>query len=192
MKEILRIEIPNYITHVKLCNSRLQKFYTPNSRIPIRYRNEKYKFNPYGILAEKTTGKLVLANPKTADTPLLRRIEGKLFLQGKVNAITRSKIVREMEAFYKSYLPNYRNPVRISKIMMEIHNTVDEGSRDIEDMGWIMVKVINDTLAESGILPSSSNPTVKGYEVKLVPINSSQKRKVVITLLNESERSVKS
>jgi len=191
MKEILKIEIPNYITHVKLCDSRAKKFYTRHSRIPIKYRNENYEFNPYGILSEKTSGRLVLSNPKTADTPLLRRIDDKLFLEEKVNAITRSKIVREMGAFYKKYLPGNWKPREVCKIKMEIHNTVNDGSRDMDDMGWIMAKVINKSLVESGILPSNFKPTLKGYEIEVVPINSSQDRKVVLTLLNENERSKK-
>jgi len=188
MKEILRIEIPNYITHVNLCDSREEKFYTRCSRIPFRYRNENYSFSPYGILVNRRTGKEVLANPKTAGKALIKKIDGQEFYHDKLKTSVRARILTEMKAFYGKYIPQTRKAIKCCKLRLEIHNTEEKGYEDINNMSWIMVRVIQDALSETGILPGNASKVIAGYEVGLVTIESEQERKVVLSLLHQSEQ----
>lgn len=188
MKELLRIVIPNYITHVKLCNSRPSKFYTRNIRLPEKYNNEEYSFSAYGILTENASGKAVLANPKTAGTPRYKKINGQEIYNGKLSPVERSLMIKEMKAFYRKYLPKIQKIKKECKIRLEIHNELGDGNQDLDNMSWIMIKVIQDALVESKILPEDNLKVIKGYEVNFYPTQESQERKLVISILDLSQQ----
>jgi len=100
-KYLLYVEIPNYITHVKLSNRRRAKYYTTKSKIPKKYKN--YKFNTENFLIDKL-GNKIISNPKVVGTPNMKKINGQDFYRGGNNPIIRSKIVLKMKSFWTDKL----------------------------------------------------------------------------------------
>jgi hypothetical protein len=191
MREALKIEIPSYITHVQLSKHRRRKYYTIKSKnIPKKYKTDKYHFNKKGILVEKLTGEPVIANPRVAGTPRLKKINGQEIYTGNISPIIRSKIVREMKNFYRDYFPLNHKIRDICKIRLDIYNAVGDGNQDLDNMSWIIVKVIQDVLVETKILPEDNITVINGYEVEFHPVASEDDRKLVVTLLVEETQEI--
>jgi len=182
MKPLLTIEIPNYLTHVMLDRSRPANYYTPKKRIPMRYTTSIYGFNSYGVLINVLTGKPVVANPLTAGKPRYKKINGREFLSGKISPVMRNRIISEMRRFYLPFFHQKKRIRESCRIKLEIHNIVGEGNQDLDNMSWILVKVIQDVLVETGVLPEDNVQFIKGFEVNFVPTYSTDQRKLVVTI----------
>jgi hypothetical protein len=167
------------------------RYYTRHTRIPGRFRNEKYTFNSYGILIERRTGREVVANPRTAETPKLKKINGQEFYNGKICPMVRSKMIREMQAFYRKHIPTTTKIDSPCKLRLEIHSTRKEGEQDMGNMSWVMVKVISDAMVDNQILPEDTDRVLKGFEVDVVPVDDPGKRKLVLSLLPFTEQDEK-
>jgi hypothetical protein len=188
MIEVLKVEIPNYITHIQLAKARRKKYYTDQSKtIPKKYKTDKYEFSKIGVLTEKSTGLAVLSNPKTAGQPRFKKISGQEIYSGNIHPQIRSKMIREMKEFYAGYFPKTVKIREVCKIRFDIYNIFGEGNYDLDNMSWILVKVIQDVLVNLKILPEDNITVINGYEVGFYPIDRYEDRKLVVTLLVSPE-----
>jgi len=184
MKQLLNVEIPNYLTHVMLSRSRPAIYYTRKTRIPFKYQNSDYGFNDYGILVCALYGNPVIANPITAGKPKYKKINGRDFLSGKISPDVRSRMVTEMKRFYLPHFLKKKKIREACKIKLEIFNSVGEGNQDLDNMSWILVKVIQDVLVDAEILQEDNKQVIKGFEVVFVPTHSTDERKLIVTIFS--------
>lgn len=184
MNELLKIEIPQYITHVRLSKSRRAKYYTVNMRrkLPKKYKNANYGYNSKGVLINLLTKEPVIANPKTVGTPREKKINGQEIYSGNVPPTIRSIIVREMKQFYKQFIPSTHKIREKCKIKLEIFNAIGVGNQDLDNMSWIILKVVQDVLVEKQVLPEDNILVVDNLEIQFHPIDSEENRKLVITV----------
>lgn len=190
MKALLIIEIPNYLTHVMLDRSRPANYYTRRTKIPVRYMNSTYGFNNYGVLVNAYTGKPVVANPLTAGKPKYKKINGRELLAGRISPVVRSRIIHEMKRFYLPYFMKKKKIREACKIRVEIHNAIGEGNQDLDNMSWILVKVLQDVLVEANILPQENVKVIKGFEVDFVPTLTKDERKLVVVIYAHEPKTV--
>ncbi len=183
MKELYRAEIPQYLTQIKVSDARPYRIYTHHMEVPKKYQKEDYDFNTYGVLVNRHTDEVVLANPNTAGKPKFRKINGRDIYTGRVSPTMRAKILREMKAFYFNQLPNIRRPIlHACKLKLDIYNIVEESVPELDNMSLIIIKVLQDVLVQKGILPKKNREVLKGFEVNYFPIVNTASRKLIITL----------
>ncbi len=185
MDEILVIEIPGYITHVELSKSRRKKYFTPDDRIPLKYQKEHYKFIK-GRLTDTETKEVVVKNPRVAGTPRLKKINGQDFYSGTVMPQVRAKIVAEMKKFFSVHFQGIpaidaeHFPVEME---LEIHYTMKNDLFDIDNLGWVYTKVIQDVLKDEKIIPDDDIRYIrKSGGCQFVPVEDEEDRKIVIRI----------
>ena len=183
--ESLTVEIPQPITYVKLSNSRRKKYYNRKSRIPKKYLSEEYTFNKKGILINRLTKEPVVANPKVAGTPKFKKINGQEIYSGNVHPKVRASMIRQMKLFYKSFFSTTLKVRDACKLRLDIYDLIGKGDFDLDNMSWIIVKVIQDVLVEKKIIPDDNVTVLTGYEVNFISVLSEDERKIVITLLTK-------
>lgn len=182
MKTLLTVEIPKYPTRVMLNRSRPAVYYTRNTRIPKRYHNSNFDFNAYGVLVDVQTNTPVVANPQTANTPKYKKINGRDFLFGKISPATRVYMLAEMKRFFLPFFLKKRKINEPCHIKIELHNVAGDGYQDLDNMSWILVKVIQDVLVESDILPQNNLHFVLGFEVSFRPVYDADQRKLTVSV----------
>lgn len=182
MKPIVLVEIPKYLTHVMFGKSRPANYYIRDRRIPMKYHNSSYDFNIYGVLVNVRTGKPVIANPVTAGKPKLKKINGRDFISGRISPVLRSQILQEMKRFYTPFFIKQKKIREACTVTLEIHNSLGDDNQDLDNMSWLLVKVLQDIFVETGILPEDNLHIIKGYEVKFVPIVATEERKLVVAI----------
>ena len=181
MKELFRAEIPHYLTHVKVANTRPFRYYTQLRSIPLKYRNDNYTFNNYGVLIDRRTYEAVVANPKTAGKPKFKKINGKELNAGRLNPYIRSLIIREMRNFYGKRLSNQKTRVvRECKLNLTIHHANEESTLDLKNMSLILVKIIQGLLFDLNILPKDDKRLLRGFEVLFEPVEKAEERTLVV------------
>lgn len=159
MNQVLfEVNIPDYITHVKLSEHRRAKHYRKGDKIPLKYMpNKGYSFNKKDILVDNL-GNPVIKNIRVAGTPSWKKINGQEFYKGSTNPVVRSKMVATMKDFFRPYFNDIKplSPEQMPiTVELEIHdNPLDEF--DIDNLGWIYTKVILDILTEKKIIPDDS------------------------------------
>jgi hypothetical protein len=188
MEKVFTIEIPDYKTHACLVEKREQKYYNRCSRIPQKYRNNGYGFNAYGLLHEKSTGQLVIANPRTSGKPIMKEIDGHAILTGRMRRKEAVIIVREVERYYADQLKHLKIHGKLNKVAIEIINSPVEGSKDIKNLGWLLVKVIQETLSEGGFVGESVDQSFQGFEIRSIPSAMNSERKMIFNFYSESKR----
>lgn len=183
MNEIFRIEIPNYITHVQLSKARRKKYYKKGNKIPKKYQNAQFGYNKLGILIENKSSLPIVANPRTAGTPRFKKINGQEIYTGNLPPMLRSIMIKEMKTYYRSQITKKIKILKPCKLVIDIHNAIGAGNQDLDNMSWLLVKVIQDVLVELRILPEDNVTVIKGYEVNFVPIDEKEQRKLTVKLL---------
>lgn len=183
MDELLLIEIPGYITHVELSKSRRKKYFTPEDKLPLKYQKETFGFVK-GKLVNLETKEVVIKNPKVAGTPKLKKINGQDFYSGNVIPQVRAKIIAEMKRFFSQHLegipPIEEFPVEME---IEIHYVVKHDLFDVDNLGWVYTKVIQDVLKDTGIIPDDDVRYIrKSGGCQFVPVASEDDRKIVIKI----------
>jgi hypothetical protein len=185
MDEILIIEIPGYITHVRLSNKRRKKYFSESDVLPKKYQKPNYQFIK-GVLVDTTTMEKVIKNPKVAGTPLLKKINGQDFYSGTVIPQVRAKIILEMKKFFFDHLigiPPIEEHFYPIEMEIEIHYVIKNDYFDIDNLGWVYTKVIQDVLKESGIIPDDDIRYIrKSGACQFVPVKEESDRKIVIKI----------
>jgi len=188
MEKVFTIEIPDYKTHACLVEKREQKYYNRCSRIPQKYRNNRYDFNSYGILSEKSTAQPVIANPRTNGKPILKEIDGPAILTGKMRKKEALEIVRKVGRYYADHLQRLKIPGKLQKVTIEIINTPVDGAKDLQNLGWLLVKVVQEVLIEGGFLDKTPDQSFQGFEIRSIPSAMNSERKMIFNFYSESKR----
>ena len=185
MDELLLIEIPGYITHVELSKSRRKKYFTPEDKLPIKYKTERFGFVK-GKLVDLETKQVVVKNPKVAGTPKMKKINGQDFYSGNVIPQVRAKMIAEMKKFFTEHfegipaIPMDEFPVEME---IEIHYAMKNDLFDVDNLGWVYTKVIQDVLKDTGIIPDDDVRYIrKSGGCQFVPVDSEDDRKIVIKI----------
>lgn len=182
MKQLLKVEIPDYPTRIMLNRSRPAVYYTRKTKIPARYRTANYDFNAYGILIDVKSNTPIVANPLTANMPKFKKINGRDLLLGKISSSIRSLMLNELKRFFLPFFEDRRMIKEPCHIKIEICNVLGDGNQDLDNMSWILVKVIQEVLVESKVIQQNNLRFVQGFEVSFKPVNSSNERKLTVSI----------
>ena len=186
---LFELNVPEYITHVKLSEHRRAKHYQAGDTIPAKYSHPTYCFNKSGKLVDTATQTPVVKNPRVAGTPSWKKINGQEFYKGTSNTIMRSKVIGAMKEFFRPYfdgipaLAPEQMPVTVE---LELHdNPIDEF--DIDNLAWVYTKVILDIMTEKKIIPDDNvNFVAKSGGCQFVRTNPGQLRQLVIIVSKNS------
>lgn len=185
MDELLVIEIPGYITHVELSKSRRKKYFTPEDKIPKKYQTEDYGFIK-GRLCLLKSKKPVIKNPRSAGTPRLKKINGQDFYSGNVMPQVRAKMIQEMKRFFSAHfqgIPPIEKKYFPVEMEIEIHYVVKNDLFDVDNLGWVYTKVIQDVLKDTDIIPEDDIRYIrKSGGCQFVSVESENDRKIIIRI----------
>lgn len=164
-----KVEIKDYITHVKLSNSRRTVYYKKGDKIPKKYQKD-LDFDKKGIAINKTTKEKIVKNTKTAGTPKLWKINFNQIYSGNLHQHSRAKVVKELheyfcDEFLKTFEKDYKIRVSEDKRLLFTYtfygkvgfneNGIDtEGTADLSNLSYLYVKSCEDSLTEY----SKNNP----------------------------------
>ena len=185
MDEILVIEIPGYITHVELSKQRRKKYFAPEDKIPLKYQTDDYQFVK-DRLTHIETKQPVIKNPRVAGTPKLKKINGQDFYSGNVIPQVRAKMIMEMKKFFSDHfkgIPAISTEHYPVEMELEIHYTIKNDFFDIDNLGWVYTKVIQDVLKDEGIIPDDDIRYIrKSGGCQFVSVDNEDDRKIVIRI----------
>ncbi len=192
MEDLLIIEIPNFITHVELSKARRKKYFQKDDILPKKYQNDKYLFNKKGILVGEDN-KPVVRNSRVAGTPCVKKINGQEFYSGNINPHLRAKMVSEMKKFFISHFEGIPpiDPKHFPLEMeLELHYSTTPDIFDIDNLGWIYTKVIQDCLKDAGIIPEDNVSILsKSGGCQFVRVESVEERKLLVILRKNKYKS---
>lgn len=181
MDNIIKIEIPEYITHIKLSNSRKAKYYKMTDKIPKKHKN--LHIDNMGFYRDSLNRK-VIKNSNTVGTPNIKAINGQDFYSGFLNPMIRAKIVSIMKSFFIDALKEIP-PLKSSDFPiafeLELHTTKNM-LFDIDNK-WIYTKVILDSLRFLNIIPEDNvNFVNKAGGISFKEIENQDDRKIIIKI----------
>ena len=170
----MTITIPDFITHIQTAKAQRPKYIYKGDVRP-EYAREFIHWNKKGQLLD-WRGNPALKNPKTANRPTYKKINGNAVYSGMHHAL-RAKTVRLMKESYKPHLENLlsyagRFPVDIT---MEIHQKLRK-KEDIDNK-WIYSKTFLDALVDNHILPDDTIRTVRS--IKMVGVHAEHNKLVI-------------
>lgn len=188
--EGIEIDIPNFITHIKLSEKRKAKYYRQGNKIPKRYKNPV--FDSSGFLLDK--GEKVISNPRSMGTPDLWCINGQS-IYASMNHNKRSTVMKKLKAYFKSKLKeavNARELMRYPlKVSLELHryrgyyNAAKkrwEESFDLDNVCWVLQKSIQDALTELTVIEDDNVNYINEIAYKFIPIPKKAIQRLVIRL----------
>lgn len=190
MRQVLAvIEIPEYITHVKLSSARKTVYYNIyGKRKPPKslLKKDKYKITKDGYLIDKDTGLKIVANYRSVGKPKFEKINGQDFYSGFGSPFTRNTMVKEIKAFFSKHVkdlpPIVQFPIQFE---CELHTTIDNADWDLDNL-WIYTKCFQDVLVEHKIIPDDNIQFVtKPAAPEFFPIKDTKNRKLVYTIYKD-------
>ncbi len=187
VKDITRIEIPNFITHVVLSKKRRAKHYKKGNKRPNKYSTSDYVYNKDDILVHKITRVPVIANPRSVGTPRIKKINGQDIYRGNTNPHMRSKIVSEMKDFFRKELRKQKVkpiPTEHYPLEMELEMCLPLSTDfDVDNASWLYVKVIQDVLTDCGVIRNDVAILLpKTGGTQYVPLEDGEERQLNIIL----------
>ncbi len=182
--EILhQVEIDDYIEYVTLSKKRRPKYHRKGSNIPKKYLDTtKYNFDTKGTLVDVKTGEKVIANPKVANKPRLKKISGQDIWVG-IDHHLRSKIAKEVKSYFKIAFKNIKPlqakdyPIGVS---IDFYKPIGEGDYDLDNLVLIYRKCCHDAL--KGIIEDDTVAYLRSMPTNFIPISNNQKRRMIITI----------
>lgn len=201
MKELARIEIPNYIRTVLMSKSRQKKYYVKGKKsVPKKYLTNQFIWKKRGTkdcLYNTISKEFVIANPKTHGTEKIKIINGQKIYNGEIQRWDRAKL---MDTIHKSFIPYICKLKAIKefpiKIYCEVHDLVDDPLLknqvwDLENRVFPYFKGFHDVLKHQGIIPDDNilyitQPTA----ARFIPIEEGQERKLVFIIEKETDERV--
>lgn len=220
MSELLaEIEIPKFITKVKLSNKRRRKYYKyrPNKRkkwyprnIPKTYKNKLddgiYFLDKKGYLREKENNKKILANPQAAGTPKYEVLSGNNFMSGYGSPHIRAKLVGELKNFYRPFVQEYaKQHGSITKFPLKVewdcYTTVEEDPNWDADNLHFYYKYFQDALHESEdpngkkliqLIPEDSvKYIISPPGPRIIPVDNWNERKFIFKLYYDNRKELR-
>lgn len=140
------------------------------------------------MLINLKTKEPVIANPRVAGQPRYKKINGQDLYRGNNNPYIRSKMIRSMKTFFRKEIDKLNvSPINDSdypvEMELELHTNVTENDFDMDNAGWVYVKVIQDVLVEFQIIRNDTKTYLaKTGGVQYVPVKEGEPRKLVIIL----------
>lgn len=201
MSELLAsIEIPKFITRVKMSNKRRKKYYKKTKKkgwkprnLPKTYRQKLedgvYSMSSRGYLLDENDKKK-LANPQTAGKPRYEVLSGNNLLSGYGSPHTRAKLVGALKDFYRPFVQDYikeNGPIEKYplKVIWECHTVVeDDPNWDASNL-FFYYKYFEDCLFEEGkglkqLIPDDNvKYIVQPPGAKIIPVDNWDDRKFV-------------
>jgi len=172
------IVIPEYITNVRVSNSRRSQFFKLGDKIPLKYSGTEYTYKQ-GKLYNSVERAFIIKNSLSKDKPRYVAISGNA-LYARMHERIRIKIMNELK---KSMLPHIpKEPLDKSlfplKVKMLIHRTVDKGQWDIDNFNIFYFKAFFDLLRDKGIIPDDSIEFLTGVGSEFIPVTDDKDRKL--------------
>ena len=177
------IEVPQFITHVKLSNKRRAKYFMKGSEVPKRYMN--YRYNKKNQLVDPFN-EPVVKNIRSVGTPNFKKINGQEFYKGVGNPIIRAKMIKEMKTFFRKFIKT-ASPLGLNdypvKVSIDLYLPLGKMDFDIDNLSWVYIKAISDVLVDCGIV---FNDTVEYIintgECRYFPVDEIEQRKMIINI----------
>lgn len=143
--------IPEYLTKVKLSDSRRATYYPEHKRdsLPKKYRNTGFKFKD-GFLVGPD-GERVIANPKAAGTPKFEIVSGNKLSTGYGSPHIRNTITNALKDFFRPFarsLTPFTDDQYPLRVEWDLFTTVDRSNFDLSNL-WFYYKYFEDCLHES-------------------------------------------
>jgi|SRR5690606_32652723 len=187
------VKINNFITHIKISNSRRPKYYT-KSKIPKRFQNNP-TFDDKGYLLDEE-GKRVIKNTRSVGTPDLWAINGQA-LYSSMHPFKRNTIVRKLKKYFEEHLKNvpkiHTYPISIELDVYRYPGYYDPRTNkwmqsfDLDNFCWILLKTIQDVLTDSEKLIDDNVNYVNSIKYRFYPIKKNSPRKLVVRIKNSEE-----
>lgn len=214
MTELCRIEIPEYITHIKLSNKRRPKYYQLKGKKwkpkdLSKTLQSKLDSKEYGItgayLVDENKQK-VIANPIAAGTPKFLKLGGNDFTTGFGSPHIRNKVVTELKKFFLPFIIDQLKPIDRNDtpliIEWELHAPIPKIMYDLSNL-WFYYKYFEDCLFEkqdnngksiTPILPDDNLQyiTKPGNAPLFCPVETWEDRKFVFIFYKDDRPLIKS
>lgn len=154
------IEIPNYITHIKLSESRRAKYYTvtEEERIPKKYKKLGISYDKKGIALDNE-GEKIIKNTRVAGTPKLWKINSQDLYSGNLHHHSRAKIMVELHKYFVDIVTkNLLKSLKDNKIVLEegqklafyytFEGSLDKNKSDLGNKSYLYDKAFQDTITQ--------------------------------------------
>ena len=160
-RHLFTLEIPRYMTKVKVSEKRLPKYYaqTPGrqkvNKCPARLGTPKVDRQGYYL---DEGGNRIVANSRSAGSPRFITINAQVLYVG--NSWGRVAIKNALEKFYIPFVETL--PVFTGSIIMEseIHTIVGHSQADLDNLGYVYGKVLADTMIKLGKIVDDKVPCI--------------------------------
>lgn len=195
------VDIPLYITRVKIANSRRPKYYEKGSskKVPKKYsNNKKFDFIPVKVgkriryyLADLSDNSPILANPKVAGTPKFMKIRGNDFYSGFGNPAMRSTVVNLIK---EGLIPHFRemDPIIAADYPLYIEFTyfdIIEESQDLDNKRYAYEKCILDLLQKEKKIVNDNVQYITKLSSEFVAVESEEDRCLVVKFWSSNGKS---
>lgn len=189
---ITQVDIPLYITRVKIANARRPKYYEKGSskKIPKKYSNvKKFNFIPIKVgtriryyLADLSDNTPIVANPKTAGKPKFMKIRGNDFYSGFGNPAMRSTVVNLIKEGLSPFFVDM-NPILAADYPLYIEfiyfDTVEE-SQDLDNKRYAYEKCTLDLLQRDKKIINDNVKYIVKLSSEFVAVESEEDRCLVV------------
>jgi hypothetical protein len=168
-----KLEIPDYITHIKLSEQRRAKYYTisEEEKIPKKYKKDGVHYkNGKAVCTE--TGINIIKNVKTAGTPKLWKINAQDLYSGNLHPQSRSKVMKEFHKYFGDILTNNLvKSLKNSKIEVKkdqrlafyytFEGKLENNKSDINNKSYLYDKAFTDTMTEKSLTNDKQKDVIK-------------------------------
>lgn len=144
------IRIPNYITEVKVSNSRRAKNFKSSDKLPVKYENNPRYTWKNSRLFDTETKLYVIKNPIAVGTPRYQSIAGNE-IYARMHERVRMIIVKAIKENYAPHMPtklDLKYPIALS---MNIFTHPKYLNWDVDNL-WIYIKCFQDLLKDKGLI----------------------------------------
>jgi len=184
---LYKIEISNYMKYVQLSKQRRAKFFKKGQKIPKKYLHNEdfFNFNSKGILVNVTDDSKVIANPRVAGTPRMKKIRGNDIWSG-MDPFLRAKIAKDVKNYFKDIYK--KNNLKMLKstdypigVYLEFHDIINEDTQDIDNLSLVYRKCSLDAL-KSVVIEDDMPNYVQEIPCSFIPIDNENNNKLIITI----------
>ena len=214
MECLREIEVPLYIRHVKMSDSRKPEYFELGKKVkvPKKYIDKsKFDYKPWRytkqvklILTDLETGKRVIKNSMSKDKPRWKTINGQDIYDQTIVRESRNKILKEIKSFFVPFVEEQMEPLDISDLPVRIECEVfypyeSEGNKmpwDMDNHFWLYQKGFQDVLQGNRdrnkqptckvMIPEDNTLCISKPPSPLhIPVDTFEERKIVFKILKE-------
>lgn len=175
------IIIPQYITEVKVSDSRRAKYFKLGDKLPSKYENNARFTWKNEKLLDELTKTFVIKNPIAVGKPRYQSIAGNE-IYARMHERVRMLIVKAIKA---NYLPNMPKQLNLSypiEISMDIHTQPKMLNWDVDNL-WIYIKCFQDLLVDLKLIPGDDIRYIKSSgQINFTPVQSEEQRRLIFNI----------